>query len=51
MKIPSLKSNKKYKDAPRYKLIVDYESQFRRNFTKSIDKSLTEIGKALKKLE
>jgi len=48
-KIPSLKSNKKYKDAPRYKLIYDYEGDFKKAFKNSVDKSLSLIGKNLAK--
>ena len=47
-KIPTLKSSKKYKDAPRYPLIYDYEGKFRKNYRKMIGDMSLEIAKKLK---
>ena len=41
--IPNLKKKPKYKDAPRYPLIYDYEGEFKQNFydtTRKIEKQL-----------
>ena len=48
-KVPSLKSDKRYKDAPRYKLIVEYEREFTKTYEKHIDEILSQIGKQLSK--
>ena len=50
-KIPKLKGNKKYKDAPRYKLIYDYEGNFKQAHKETLDKMLKELGGKLKSIK
>ena len=35
--IPKMKTKPKYKDAPRYPLIYDYEGEFKKNFNKTVN--------------
>jgi hypothetical protein len=41
--IPKLKSNKKYKDAPRYSLIYDYEGDVKNKYSKMVNSMSLEI--------
>ena len=43
-KIPQLKSNPKYKDAPRYPLIYKYEGEFKSNYEKSTKVMVTQLA-------
>lgn len=45
--IPTLKTDKRYKDAPRYKLIYDYENEFKKAHKDNVNKMLELIGKKL----
>lgn len=42
--IPKLKSNPKYKDAPRFPLIYEYEGQVKANYKRSLIKMIKEVG-------
>ena len=46
-KIPSLKSDGRYKDAPRYPMIYEYEGEFKRDYNKLITNMVKDIGKKL----
>ena len=47
--IPRLKSNKKYKDAPRYPLIYDYEGAMKRNYGKTLGQMAAQLSKKMAK--
>lgn len=41
--IPQLKSNPKYKDAPRYPMIYDYEGELKDNYSTLTKVMMTEL--------
>lgn len=43
----SLKSDKRYKDAPRYKAIYAYEDAFKDSYKKHMDMMITEVTKQM----
>jgi hypothetical protein len=45
--IPKMKGNKKYKDAPRYGLIYDYENNVKENWKKTTDDILKDLKKKM----
>lgn len=47
--IPNLKSNPKYKDAPRYPLIYDYEGEFKQKFYDTTKKIKNDLQSKLDK--
>lgn len=47
-KIPSLKSNPKYKDAPRFKIIYDYEGEIKKEYKDILGKMSLELVKKMK---
>lgn len=42
--------DKKYKDAPRYKVIVKYEDDFKDNFSNILNVMVKDIDKTIKKM-
>jgi hypothetical protein len=48
-KIPQLKSNPKYKDAPRFPLIYDYEDEFKSNYEKGVKVMVTQLASKMMK--
>jgi hypothetical protein len=47
--IPKLKGKSKYKDAPRYPMIYEYEGEFKKNYSHSIKVMSAEIAKSMVK--
>jgi len=45
--IPQLKTEPKYKDAPRFPMIYDYEGEMKSNYGKSIKVMVTELAKSM----
>jgi hypothetical protein len=43
-KIPQLKSSSKYKDAPRFPMIYDYEGEMKENYSKQVKVMTTELA-------
>lgn len=41
--IPQLKTNPKYKDAPRFSMVYDYEGEMKKNYKKSVQVMTTEL--------
>ena len=48
--IPRLKTNPKYKDAPRYNMIYDYEGEMKLNYRKSVKVMATELAVSMVKI-
>jgi hypothetical protein len=46
--IPRLKTKPKYMDAPRYKMIYQYENEFKKEFDKMTLNMIKQIGSKLK---
>lgn len=45
--IPKLKGKPKYKDAPRFPQIYEYEGEFKDNYAKSVKVMVTEMAKEM----
>lgn len=43
-KIPNLKTNPKYKEAPRFELIYGYEGEFKKNYSRTNKAMITELS-------
>lgn len=50
LKAKSLKSDKRYKDAPRYPVIIQYESELKKNFDNNLNEMNIELVKKMKDL-
>lgn len=48
--IPRLKTDKKYKDAPRFSLIYEYEGAFKKSYEKSLQDAVKAFSARYKKI-